>query len=329
MKKITVLPGDGIGPEVTSAAISVLKAMAVDAEIISADCGYECYRRSGESLPVSTMEAVDESDAVLMGCITVPSDDRSFRNPVREIKRRMRLELNIRRVETVIPELGSVSTDMTFLRSDADDANMTEINGIDSIEIMRSYPYLETERMLNLAGKYIDDRKPERVICACHGAETEADESFVSACREHMSNLSIPYSESSLAALAAKMTTEPLDDSFVLSYNPYSDILSDFTAELTGGRYLIPCASVNGSRGLFRPLHGSNPQLVGYNSTNPTATLRCTAMMLDFLGFKKEGEKLWDAVRTAYKRGFRTPDVGGGTGTYGFIEQITKICDEN
>ncbi len=329
MKKITVLPGDGIGPEVTSAAVSVLKAMAVDIEILSADCGYECYRRFGESLPISALEAVDESDSVLMGCITLPSGDRSFRNPVREIKRRMRLELNIRRIETIIPELGSISTDITFLRSDADDANVTEIDGIDSIELMRSYPYMETEKVMGLAEGFVNESKPERVFCAYHGCGTEADRIFTESCREHMKDPDIPYSESTVAALAAKTVTEPVENSVVISYNPYCDILSDFTAELTGGKYLVPSASVNASRGLFMPLHGSNPGLVGYNSTNPTASLRCTAIMLDFLGFKKEGKKLWDAVRTAYKRGFRTPDVGGGTGTYGFIEQIVKICDED
>ena len=142
-----------------------------------------------------------------------------------------------------------------------------------------------------------------------------------------MVGTSISSDDVSIPELASRILTKPNTIDTVISYSPFSDVLSEMVAKLTGGTYLVPCATINRTRGLFRPLHGSNPDLAGYNATNPTASLRCAAMMLDFLGYKDEGNKLWEAIRSAYKRGFRTPDVGGGTGTYGFIEQIVKICE--
>lgn len=330
MKKITVLSGDGVGPEVMTAAVSVLKALTNDIEIISADCGYECYKRTGESLPVSTIESIDESDAVLMGGITIPSNDRSFRNPITEIERRMRLELNIRRIESIIPDLSTVEIDATFIRNASDDINQTEIDNIDSSDVTISYPYYEMDRTFNSSRWYAERNNSKDILYAhqCSRSSsmgTASMESF----RRCMDGIGIPYDDIEMADLIAMMLTGSKNIDTVISYNPFSDMLSEIAAKLTGGLYLVPCATVNRTRGLFRPLHGSNPDMAGYNSTNPTASLRCTAMMLDFLGYRAESETLWEAVRSAYKRGFRTPDVGGGTGMYGFIEQIIKICENH
>ncbi len=330
MKKITVLSGDGVGPEVMTAAVSVLKALTNDIEIISADCGYECYKRTGESLPVSTIESIDESDAVLMGGITVPSNDRSFRNPITEIERRMRLELDIRRIESIIPDISTVEIDATFIRNVSDDINRTEIDNIVSSDITVSYPYSEIDRTFNASRWYAERNGSKNILYAhqCDGAssmEAASMESF----HRCMDGIGIPYDDVDIVDLMVMMLTGSKNIDTVISYNPFSDILSDVAAKLTGGSYLVPCAVINRTRGLFRPLHGSNSSMAGYNSTNPTASLRCTAMMLDFLGYRTESETLWEAVRSAYKRGFRTPDVGGGTGTFGFIEQIIKICENH
>ena len=328
MKKITVLSGDGVGPEVMSAAVSVLKTLANDIEIISADCGYECYKRTGESLPISTIESIDESDAVLMGGITLPSNDRSFRNPINEIERRMRLELNIKRVETIVPELSSIDIDATFLRNASSDMNITEIDNIDSSDITMSYSYSDMDKTFMAAREYAERNDSKNIIYAhkfdrASRMEAASMESF----RRCMDGIKMPTEDISISEMASRIFTAPKNIDTVIAYNPFSDLLTEIAARLTGGLYLVPCAAVNKNRGLFRPLHGSNPDLAGYNSTNPTAALRCTAMMLDFLGYREEGNTLWEAIRSAYKRGFRTPDVGGGTGTYGFVEQIVKICE--
>ena len=328
MKKIAVLSGDGVGPEVTTAAVSVLKALTGDIDMISADCGYECYKRTGESLPVSTLEIIDECDAVLMGGITIPTDDRSFRNPITEIERRMRLELNIRRIESIIPELSSIDIDATFIRNASDDVNVTEINDIDSVDVTRSYLYSEMDRTFIASREYAERNDSKTILFAHEGDPASEMESMsIESFHRCMVGTSISSDDVSIPELASRILTKPNTIDTVISYNPFSDVLSEMVAKLTGGTYLVPCATINRTRGLFRPLHGSNPDLAGYNATNPTASLRCAAMMLDFLGYKDEGNKLWEAIRSAYKRGFRTPDVGGGTGMYGFIEQIVKICE--
>lgn len=330
MKKITVLSGDGVGPEVMTAAVSVLKALTNDIEIISADCGYECYRRTGESLPVSTIESIDESDAVLMGGITIPSNDRSFRNPITEIERRMRLELDIRHIESIIPDLSTVDIDATFVRNVSDDINLTEIDNIVSSDITISFPYSEMDRTFNSSRWYAEKKNSRNILFAHQNDRTKSLETaYMESFRRCMEGTNIPYDDVDMAGLIAMMLTRPDNIDMVISHNPFSDILSDVAAKLTGGSYLVPCAAVNRTRGLFRPLHGSIPSMAGYNSTNPTASLRCTAMMLDFLGYETESETLWEAIRSAYKRGFRTPDVGGGTGMFGFIEQIIKICENH
>ena len=117
--------------------------------------------------------------------------------------------------------------------------------------------------------------------------------------------------------------THPL----VISVSPYGEILSEEAASLSGGTQLVPTAIIGEKKGLFKPLHGPNTNMEGLNIVNPTAALLSAAMMLEYLGYMDKANVLRESIRSAYKRGYRTIDIGGGTGTYDFTTQVVKICE--
>ena len=116
-KKVAVLPGDGIGPEIVSSAVAVINTLVSDIELINGDMGYGCYKRTGEALPRITMDLIDECDAILVGSVNNPEYDKLFRNPLTDIKKRLDLFAEVRTVSKIVPDLGILGDiDATFIR---------------------------------------------------------------------------------------------------------------------------------------------------------------------------------------------------------------------
>lgn len=329
-KKIAVLPGDGIGPEVISSASAVLNSLTNDIELVNGDIGYECYKRTGSPLPRTTIDTIEECDAVLLGGITVPSDEKNFRNPLYDIKKRLDLYAEVRNVSKIVPDIGIISDfDSIFIRySDEGTFNVTEINELDGATLTRRVSYMNAKRLCTMSKDLMIGHNRNNVSCV-HKADLYplTDGVLLNAFNEIMEDSGLNYTNIKAEDMIAKTITDPRAIDTVISSNPYSDLLSESVAALVGGAQLIPVAVLGDEKGLFKPLHNSNPVLEGLNIVNPTAMLLSTAMMLDFIGYEKEADLLKVAIRSVYKRGYRTPDVGGDVGTYDFTTQVVKFCE--
>lgn len=329
-KKIAVLPGDGIGPEVISSAVAVLNSLTNDIELINGDIGYECYKRTGSPLPRTTIDIIEECDAVLLGGITVPVDEKNFRNPLYDIKKRLDLYADVRYVSKIVPDLGILSDfDSMFVRySDEGSFNVTEINELDGATLTRRVSYLNAKRLCNFTKDLMMKHNRENISCV-HKTDLYplSDGVLLNTFKEVMEGSGLNFTSIKAEDMIAEIITSPRSVDTIISTNPYSDLLSESVAALVGGSQLVPVALLGDEKGLFKPLHNSNPTLEGLNIVNPTAMLISTSMMLDFIGYEDEAELLRVAIRSAYKRGYRTPDVGGDMGTYDFTTQVVKICE--
>ena len=329
-KKVAVLPGDGIGPEIISSAVAVINSLVSDIELINGDFGYDCYKRTGEALPRITMDLIDECDAILVGCINNPESDRLFRDPLADIEKRLDLFAEVRKVSKLVPDLGIIGDiDATFImENDEGMFNITEIDELDGATLTKRTSYSSSKRICQFAKKYMKERKGKHVTCV-HKADMYrlTDGLFLNTFREVMSGSDIKYDDMKADEMASYIMSDPRNVNYVVSVSPYCDILSEEAASLTGGTHLIPTAIFGERKAIFKPLHGPNDTLQGLNIVNPTAALLSAGMMLEYLGYRGEADDLRESIRSAYKRGYRTPDTGGDTGTYDFTTQVVKICE--
>ena len=325
-KKVAIIPGDGVGPEIISSAVAAIDSLVSDIELVNVDAGYDCYLRTGEQLPLETVEAVSECDATLLGCMNIP-DDRMFRNPVDDIKKKMGLFANAKFIQKMVPDVGIVDIDAVFFREENQYADLSEVEDVDGASMTMKVHYASCKRMFQLV-KGLAEAHGMDVTCVHNMKRVPVvDGLFLKTFHEVMDGSSIPYNDEGIEGASSTIIMNPSRFQYVVSLNPYSDIISSEAAAMVGGAHLIPEAILGDNNGLFMPMHGPVMRLKGLNQANPTAMLMATSKMLKFLGYDKESEKLKEAIRSAYKRGFRTPDVGGTTGTYDFTSQVVKICE--
>ncbi len=329
-KKVAVLPGDGIGPEIVSSAVAVINTLVSDIELINGDMGYDCYKRTGEALPRITMDLIDECDAILVGSISNPESDRLFRNPLNDIKKRLDLFAEVRPVSKIVPNIGMIGDiEATFIKeNDEGMFNITEIDELDGATLTKRVSYSGSKRLCQFARRTMERMKADHITCV-HKADVYklTDGLFLNTFRDVMKDSDIKYDDMKADEMASYIMSNPRDVNFVISVSPYGDILSEEAATLSGGTHLIPTAILGEKKGIFKPLHGPETMMEGLNIVNPTAALLSAALMLDYLGYGEEANTLKESIRSAYKRGYRTPDLGGDTGTYDFTTQVVKICE--
>ena len=331
-KKVAVLPGDGIGPEIVSSAVAVINTLVSDIELINGDFGYECYKRTGEALPRITMDLIDECDAILVGSIDNHDEDKLFRNPLADIKKRLDLFAEVRTVSKLVPDLGMIGDiDATFIKeNDEGMFNVSELDELDGATLMKRISYSGSKRICKFARSMMESKGGDHITCV-HKADMyqKTDGLFLNTFREVMEDSGFNYDDMKADDMASYIMSSPRDVNYVISISPYGDILSEEAASLSGGTHLVPTGIIGEKKALFKPLHGPNRLLEGLNIVNPTAALLSAAMMLDYLKYNDEADILRESVRSAYKRGYRTPDTGGTTGTYDFTTQVVKICESS
>ena len=329
-KKVAVLPGDGIGPEIVSSAVAVINTLVSDIELINGDMGYGCYKRTGEALPRITMDLIDECDAILVGSVNNPEYDKLFRNPLTDIKKRLDLFAEVRTVSKIVPDLGILGDiDATFIKeNDEGMFNVSEIDELDGATLTKRVSYSSSKRICKFAREMMETTKAKHITCV-HKADMYklTDGLFLNTFREVMEDSDIIYDDMKADEMASYIMSNPRNVNYIISVSPYGDILSEEAASLSGGTQLVPTAIIGERKGLFKPLHGPNTTMEGLNIVNPTAALLSAALMLEYLGYKDEANNLKGSIRSAYKRGYRTPDIGGNTGTYDFTTQVVKICE--
>jgi 3-isopropylmalate dehydrogenase len=330
-KRLTLLPGDGIGPEIAGAARTVLEELG-DFEISEELVGGASIDAHGTALTDEVLEACRASDAVLLCAVGGPKWDTT--DP--EAPRPEQGLLGLRKGLGLFANLRPVRPSEALL--DASPLRRERIEGTDLLVVREltggiyfgdsgrdgdsahddcAYTVEEIERIARVAFEAAGERR---------GQVTSVDKANVLETsrlwRETVSRLAPEYAEIELDHLlvdnaAMQLVSRPADFDVLVTENLFGDILSDEAAMLTGSLGMLPSASLGEKGpGLFEPVHGSAPDIAGTGNANPLATLLSVAMMLRYgLGMHEEADRLDYAVDSALADGLRTPDLAGGEGT--------------
>ncbi|WP_273843445.1 3-isopropylmalate dehydrogenase [Rubrobacter calidifluminis] len=343
MRRVLLLPGDGIGPEVVGAAREVLEAASsafgLELAFEEGEIGAAAIRSSGEPLPEETARLARESDAVLLGAVGHPDFDGAEVRPeagLLALRRELGVFANLRPV-SALPSLLSSSPLKPELVEGVDLLIVRELTGgiyfgekeegTERASDLCLYSREEVERVARVAFEAARLRK---------GRVTSVDKANVLATsrmwRWVVAEVGKEYPDVELDnllvdAAAMFLVREPSRFDVILTENMFGDILSDEAAVLPGSMGMLPSASLGeeGSPGLFEPVHGSAPDIAGTGRANPYATILSAAMMLRYsLGSPEAAGAIEGAVRSAMEGGALTADLGGQATTQEAKEAVIR-----
>jgi len=323
--EIAVIPGDGIGQEVTPAAVDVLDTLDVKLDFVYGEAGDETKAETGDALPAETRELARDADATLFGAAGETAADVIL--PLRSIVESF---ANVRPARAY-PGLDAIKpdTDLVFIRENTEGV----YKGIESeiTEGVRTLTRVVTEeaseQIAEFGFRYAKQNGYDDITIA-HKANVmqQTDGLFVETAERVAEERGAAYDTALMDALAMHLVMHPEDYGVVICPNLAGDMLSDLSAGLVGGLGLLPSANVGNENALFEPVHGSAPDIAGEGIANPAAMILSAAMMLDHLERGDEADRVRDAVESVLADGPHTPDLGGdGTTedvTHAVIEQL-------
>ena len=328
-KHIAVLPGDGIGPEVTEQALRVLRAIGDRFDYTftysHADVGAIAIERYGDPLPEATLDTCLGADAILFGAIGHPKFDNDPSAPVRpeqgllRLRKSLGLFANIRPV-TVYPNLLHLSplreekvrgVDMVIYRELTGgiyfgDKGQTPDGAYDHC----AYSTAEIERITRLAFEHARRRKNKvTLVDKANVLETSRLWRRVVTARAASDFPDVTLDWMYVDNAAMQLIQFPAAFDVILTENMFGDILSDEASVLTGSLGMLPSASIGAKTALFEPIHGSYPQAAGQDIANPVAAILSAAMLLDHLGLAEAGQAIREAVQATLEAGVATADL--------------------
>jgi isocitrate dehydrogenase (NAD+) len=334
--QLTLLPGDGIGPEVTEAAVKVIEATGVDIDwdrhrVI----GATAVERGRPALPPDIVDSIQERGTALKGPVTTPVG-QGFTSVNVQLRQRLDLYANVR-----------PATSLQGLETPFDDVDLiifrenTEglYSGIeyydDRLEIADSIARVTkrgSERIIRFCFEYARAHGRDHVTLA-HKANILKKTSglFLDIGREVAAEYpEIGFDDSIIDNLCMQLVTRPEAYDCIVSTNLFGDILSDLTAGLVGGLGVTPGANIGDELAVFEAVHGSAPDIAGQNIANPTAMIRTAAMMLQHIGEEEAAGAINRVLFAMYQEGdVLTPDVGGDATTSEFADVLAgRVADE-
>ncbi|GAB3683302.1 bifunctional 3-isopropylmalate/3-methylmalate dehydrogenase [Salinarchaeum chitinilyticum] len=312
--EIAVIPGDGIGQEVTPAAVEVLEALPVDFEFVEGEAGDAVAERTGEALPQETRALAADADATLFGAAGETAADVIL--PLRSVVDSF---ANVRPARSY-PGLDAIQpeTDIVFIRENTEGVYTgIESEITDGVRTLTRVVTEEASRDIAEYGfEYARKNDFENVTIA-HKANVmrETDGLFLEVAKSVGDEFDVEYDTALMDALAMHLVQRPEEYGVVICPNLAGDMLSDLSAGLVGGLGLLPSANVGEENALFEPVHGSAPDIAGDGIANPAAMILSAAMLLEHLEFGEEAANVRSAVEGVLAEGPRTPDLGGDAGT--------------
>ncbi|MES1956178.1 isocitrate dehydrogenase [Salinisphaera hydrothermalis] len=329
---LTVIKGDGIGPDIVDAALKVIDALDIDFDCEYVDVG-QAALDAGETdpLPQHAIDSIERTGLVLKGPVTTPVG-QGYRSVNVAMRKHFDLYANVR------PTLSLPGTksrydnlDIITVRENtggmysgqgqtvSEDGNRAEALSV----ITRS----ESERIIRFAFDMARARGRKKVTLA-HKANIMKSTSglFLKVGREIAEGYDdLEYEEVIVDACAMKLVMAPEKFDVIVTTNLFGDIISDLCAGLIGGLGLAPGANIGDDCAMFEAVHGSAPDIAGQNIANPTSVILATALMLDHLDRDDQAERIRNAVRGAMADHDRTtPDIGGEGSTQGFADAIIE-----
>jgi len=325
--RVVLIPGDGIGPEVTDAACAVVAAAGVEIDWERVEAGADVVAKYGQPVPETVLHAIRRAGIALKGPIGTPVGG-GFKSANVTLRQSLDLFASVRPVKTV-PGVPSryEGVDLVLVRENTEDLyagleHRVAPGIVESLKVVTEAASLRiAEYAFGLA-----EREGRREVAAVHKANIMklSDGLFLECARRvAKKHPSVGFREIIVDNCAMQMVKDPTQFDVLLLGNLYGDILSDLAAGLVGGLGVVPGANVGDSCALFEAVHGSAPDIAGKGFANPTAVILSCGMMLRHLGEKAAAQRVENAVYAALAiRANHTRDLGGNSGTDAFTRAV-------
>jgi isocitrate dehydrogenase (NAD+) len=327
--KVTLIPGDGIGPEVTQAAVRVLEATGLKFEWESFAAGAEAYEKYKEYIPKELIESIERTRVGLKGPVTTPIGG-GFASINVELRRKFELFANFRPIRN-LPHIPTryPDVDLIIVRENTEGL----YSGIEHevvpgvVESLKIITEKASTRISRFAFEYARKHKRKK-IHAIHKANIMklSDGLFLKCSRKVSQDYpEITYGEHIVDNTCMQLVMNPYQYDMLLMENLYGDIISDLCAAFVGGLGMVPSGNFGEECAIFEAVHGSAPDIAGKNLANPTAVIRCSLLMLRHLGEFDAALKIRNALDKVYRSPEKlTRDVGGKAGTMEFADSIIE-----
>lgn len=327
--QVTLIPGDGIGPEVAEAAVRAVDATGVSIDWRPVELSAAVIERTGSSLPPEVLESIERTGVALKGPVTTPVAG-GFKSVNVAIRKQLDLFANVRPVFT-LPGLKTrfqdVNIDMVIFRENTEDLYSGLEHEVvkDVVESLKIITRAASVRIARYAFAYARKNK-RRKVTAVHKANIMklSDGLFIRCCREVAADYpDIAYNELIVDNASMQLVMRPETFDILLLPNLYGDIVSDLAAGLVGGLGVVPGANMGERHAVFEAVHGSAPDIAGQGLANPTALMSSAILMLRHLGEPEAADRLQKAIAATYREGkFLTRDVGGSAHTSEFTAAV-------
>ncbi len=330
-RTVTLIPGDGTGPEVTDSVKEVFEALGVDVEWEIAEAGETVMEEEGTPLPESVLESIRRNKVAIKGPLTTPVG-AGFRSVNVALRKELDLFANVR-PSLSLPGIDTPykDIDLIIFRENTEDlyAGVEHMVGPDAAESIKIITRAGTERICRLAFEQSKELGRKH-ITVVHKANIMkfTDGLFRDVFFEVSKDYENDFEEIDdriVDNMSMQLVMKPNQYDVLVCPNLYGDILSDICAGLTGGLGVAPGANIGDEIAVFEPVHGSTPKYAGQNRANPLATLQSAKTMLEYLDMYDEAERMQTAMEEALKSPeTRTKDLGGSAGTKEFTQAIVS-----
>jgi isocitrate dehydrogenase (NAD+) len=327
--KITLIPGDGIGPEVTGAAVRILEATGLKFEWESFQAGAEAYEKYHEYIPKELTASIERTRVALKGPVTTPIGG-GFSSINVQLRKQFELYANFRPIQN-LPHIPTryPDVDLIIVRENTESLysglEHEVVPGV--VESLKIITEKASTRIARFAFEYARKHKRKK-IHAIHKANIMkmSDGLFLRCSRTVAKEYpEITYGEHIVDNTCMQLVMNPYQYDMLVMENLYGDIISDLCAAFVGGLGFVPGANIGESCAIFEAVHGSAPDIAGKDIANPTAVIRSSQLMLRHLGEAAAADKIQDALEHVYRtRDELTRDVGGKAGTRQFADSIVE-----
>jgi isocitrate dehydrogenase (NAD+) len=331
--RITLIPGDGIGPEVTKPVLAIIKAAGIDVQWETHLAGAEALRKHGTTLPKALMDSFEKNRVALKGPVTTPVGE-GFASVNVELRQTFNLYANLRPVKN-LPGVKAryQGIDLIVVRENTEGLysgiEHEVVPGVvESLKIMTEQACM---RIAKFAFEFARANGRKK-IAAVHKANIMklSDGLFLECARKvSKSYKSIGFSDIIVDNACMQLVLDPWKFDVLLMENLYGDIVSDLAAGLVGGLGVVAGANLGDRHALFEPVHGSAPDIKGKNIANPSAMIQAAVMMLRHVSEKAAANRISSALERVLMRGeVLTRDLGGNASTTKFAEAIIREIEK-
>jgi isocitrate dehydrogenase (NAD+) len=331
---VTLIPGDGIGPEVTEAVLRIIAVAGVSIEWLPFDAGLLALERHGTTLPIELLDSIRRTRVALKGPVTTPIGE-GFTSVNVGLRKALSLFANVRPVWSIdgIPSRYS-DIDLVIVRENTEDLysglEHEVVPGV--VESLKVISQDASMRIARFAFDYAR-RNGRKSVTAVHKANIMklGDGLFLKCVRAvARENVDIPYNERIVDAVCMQLVINPHQFDLLVLPNLYGDIVSDLCAGLVGGLGVVPGANLGEDIAVFEAVHGSAPDIAGKNLANPTALLLSALMMLRHIHEDTAADSIMRALGRVLAAGtVRTGDLGGSATTTTFTNTVCHAIEQD